>query len=238
MKGKVKADNSLAQSFTCLGFAAAALIVAVQWHDATDSSMLAIPPRSVATYATTTEKLPIATLETDQAALAAISVAQGRTSSKSDRRELGQAEFGLKMALDAALQPIALSYESKLVVDLSERQVLLYQDGVVTASYPIAIGREGWETPPGNFSIINMQTDPIWQHPFTEEIIPPGADNPLGSRWIGFWTDGQQQLGFHGTNQEDLIGQAVSHGCIRLRDADIQALYNHVTLNMPVVIQP
>lgn len=236
MKRRVRADNSLAQSFACLGFAAAALIIAVQWHDATDNSTLAVPSRST-TLTAIAEKSPIVTLETDQDALAAISTAQAQAA-KSSQANLRQAEFGLKVALEKALQPVTLSYESKLVVDLSDRQVSLYQDGVVIASYPIAIGQQGWETPTGNFSVINMQTDPVWQHPFTEEVIPPGADNPLGSRWIGFWTDGQQQLGFHGTNQEELIGQAVSHGCIRLRDADIQTLYSHVSLNMPVVIQP
>lgn len=151
---------------------------------------------------------------------------------------LNTAQVGLTAALETAMRPLSLPYETTLVIDLSDRQVSLYQEGVVAANYAIAVGRAGWETPTGDYKIINMQTDPIWQHPFTGEVVPPGAENPLGSRWIGFWTDGQHQLGLHGTNQEDLIGQAVSHGCIRMREADIQALYNQVAEGMPVVVQP
>ncbi|NJR38583.1 MAG: L,D-transpeptidase [Leptolyngbyaceae cyanobacterium CSU_1_4] len=119
---------------------------------------------------------------------------------------------------------------SQLVVDLGDRKVYLYVDGNIQVGYDIAVGRAGWETPPGNFSILNMQLNPTWQHPFTGDVIPTGVGNPLGSRWIGFWTDGTHQIGFHGTEQTDLLGQAVSHGCIRMRDGDIQALYEQVAI--------
>jgi lipoprotein-anchoring transpeptidase ErfK/SrfK len=125
-----------------------------------------------------------------------------------------------------------------LVVDLSERQVFLYEGGVLQTQYPIAIGREGWETPTGEFHVLSMQVDPIWQNPITGEIVPSGYGNPLGSRWIGFWLDGTHQIGFHGTYQEELIGQAVSHGCIRMRNADVEALYAQVNLGTPVTVIP
>jgi lipoprotein-anchoring transpeptidase ErfK/SrfK len=125
-----------------------------------------------------------------------------------------------------------------LFVNLSDRQVHFYHGDVPIATYDIAIGRSGWETPVGEFRVVSMQVDPVWQNPFTGEIFHPGADNPLGSRWIGFWTNGEQQIGLHGTNQEDLIGQAVSHGCIRMREADVQALYEQVTLGTVVVVRP
>ncbi len=127
---------------------------------------------------------------------------------------------------------------SQLVVDLSDRKVYLYANGRVQTGYDIAVGQAGWETPAGKFSILSMQLNPTWQHPFTGDIIPAGLDNPLGSRWISFWTDGTHQIGLHGTNQADLIGQAVSHGCIRMRDADIQALYERVAIGTVVVVQP
>ncbi|MBW4516507.1 MAG: L,D-transpeptidase [Timaviella obliquedivisa GSE-PSE-MK23-08B] len=128
--------------------------------------------------------------------------------------------------------------QSQLVVDLGDRKVYLYADGNTQVGYDIAVGKAGWETPPGKFSILNMQLNPTWQHPFTGDVIPTGTGNPLGSRWIGFWTDGTHQIGFHGTNQTDLIGQAVSHGCIRMRDKDIQALYEQVAIGTVVVVQP
>jgi lipoprotein-anchoring transpeptidase ErfK/SrfK len=132
----------------------------------------------------------------------------------------------------------AIAEQRMLIVDLSDRQVYVYQDGKVRANYEIAVGRSGWETPTGKFSIIRMQHNPVWRHPFTKELVPAGPDNPLGSRWIGFWTDGQHQIGFHGTNQENLIGQAVSHGCIRMRESDIHALYEQVAVGTPVIVRP
>jgi lipoprotein-anchoring transpeptidase ErfK/SrfK len=68
-------------------------------------------------------------------------------------------------------------------------------------------------------------------------VMATGAENPLGSRWIGFWTDGKHQIGFHGTDQTDLIGQAVSHGCIRMRDGDIQAMFEQVAIGTVVMVQ-
>lgn len=127
---------------------------------------------------------------------------------------------------------------SRLVVSLSDRRVYLYRGESLRASYEIAVGKTGWETPTGSFSVISKQQDPVWQHPFTGELVPPGADNPLGSRWIGFWTDGAHQIGFHGTNEEDLIGQAVSHGCLRMREADVQALYQQVAIGTVVDVKP
>ncbi|NJR66639.1 MAG: L,D-transpeptidase [Leptolyngbyaceae cyanobacterium CRU_2_3] len=145
---------------------------------------------------------------------------------------------GWALHLQTALNPNPLSQRSRLIVDLSDRQVYLFQDGIQVANYEISIGQTGWETPTGDFRVVNLQTDPVWQHPFTGQLVPPGADNPLGSRWIGFWTDGNHQIGLHGTNQADLIGQAVSHGCIRLRDSDIQTLYTQVAIGTAILIRP
>jgi lipoprotein-anchoring transpeptidase ErfK/SrfK len=136
----------------------------------------------------------------------------------------------------ASTDVLAVS-ETRLIVDLSDRQVYFYKNGDLVANYEVAVGRSGWETPTGEFNVINKQTDPVWQHPFTKEVIAAGSGNPLGSRWIGFWSDGEQQIGFHGTNEEDLIGQAVSHGCIRLRETDIQELFELVRIDTPVLIR-
>jgi lipoprotein-anchoring transpeptidase ErfK/SrfK len=124
-----------------------------------------------------------------------------------------------------------------LVVDLSDRRVYVYQGKQVKVSYPLAIGQEGWETPVGSFQVMEMQRDPKWLHPITKEVVLPGPDNPLGKRWIGFWSDGKTHLGFHGTNQEYLIGQAVSHGCLRMRNQDVIALYDQVSMGTPVIVR-
>jgi len=157
-------------------------------------------------------------------------------------RDAASMQTSIQMGVAAVLQPalpvVGMAQSLALVVDLSERQVFLYEGGVLQTQYPIAIGREGWETPTGEFHVLSMQVDPIWQNPITGEIVPSGYGNPLGSRWIGFWLDGTHQIGFHGTYQEELIGQAVSHGCIRMRNADVEALYAQVNLGTPVTVIP
>lgn len=127
--------------------------------------------------------------------------------------------------------------EQRLVLDLSDRRVYLYSGEEQVAAYPVAVGRAGWETPTGEFTVFQRVTNPTWQHPFTSEIVPPGPDNPLGARWLGFWTDGQNAIGFHGTPDENLIGQAVSHGCVRMRNADIETLFEQVEVGTPVTVR-
>lgn len=125
-----------------------------------------------------------------------------------------------------------------LVIKLSQRRVYVYQDNQEKVSYPIAIGRAGWETPTGSYKVIDMQRYPAWEHPWNGKVIPPGPDNPLGVRWIAFWTDGRNLIGFHGTPNEELIGQAVSHGCVRMRNQDVLALYAMVKIGTPVIVEP
>ena len=125
-----------------------------------------------------------------------------------------------------------------LVLKLSERRLYGYQGDRQVVSYPVAIGRADWETPTGDFTVQQRQQHPTWQHPFTGELVPPGPENPLGVRWIGFWTDGNNAIGFHGTPDEHLIGQAVSHGCVRMRNADVVELYERVRVGTRVIVQP
>ncbi|NET48005.1 MAG: L,D-transpeptidase family protein [Merismopedia sp. SIO2A8] len=125
-----------------------------------------------------------------------------------------------------------------LVVDLSDRQLVLYNQNMPIDTYPIAVGKVGWETPIGEFTVTHKEPNPTWRNPLTGDIVPPGKSSPLGSRWIGFWSDGIHEIGFHGTNQAHSIGQAISHGCIRLHDADIQTLYPQVDIGTLVVVQP
>lgn len=214
MSRAVGDDDVFSRSFMCLGFIAAALIIFVQWRDLSTRSATASP---------TDTSTIITPSEHDQ---------------PHHKNSSNTVQSGLATALEGVIEPALALDGAKLIIDLSDRQVYLYANGTLTANYEIAVGRSGWETPTGEFKVINMHVDPAWQHPFTGEVIHAGAENPLGSRWIGFWTDGTHQIGLHGTNQEDLIGQAVSHGCIRMREADVQALYQLVSLDMPVVVRP
>jgi L,D-transpeptidase ErfK/SrfK len=127
---------------------------------------------------------------------------------------------------------------TRLVVRLSKRRVYVYDGDQEINSYPIAVGKAGWATPAGDFKVFLKEENPIFKSFKSGRIIPPGPDNPLGVRWIGIWTDGKTQLGFHGTNEPELIGQAVSHGCIRMFNKDVVALYKQVALGTPVKIVP
>jgi lipoprotein-anchoring transpeptidase ErfK/SrfK len=71
---------------------------------------------------------------------------------------------------------------------------------------------------------------PAWKNPFTGDVIPGGdPDNPLGKYWIGFWTNGKDWSGFHGTPNRDSVGTAASHGCIRMYNEDIAELFAQVS---------
>jgi len=125
----------------------------------------------------------------------------------------------------------------RLVVRPRARRVFVYEGNVIIANYPIAVGKKGWETPPGEYQVFSKEVNPVFKNFRTGKIIQPGPNNPLGVRWIGFWTDGKTQLGFHGTNEPELIGQAVSHGCIRMRNKDVVALFEKVSIGTPVVVE-
>ena len=124
----------------------------------------------------------------------------------------------------------------RLEIRLSERRVYVYEDEAEVANYPIAIGKAGWETPTGEFEVLEKLKDPAWQHPFKPLVIPPGPQNPLGSRWIGFWTDGTNYIGFHGTPNTKSVGRPASHGCIRMFDRDVQKLFEIVQVGTPVTV--
>ena len=117
---------------------------------------------------------------------------------------------------------------SSIKQDLNARQLYVYQGNTLANKFPVAVGKTGWETPTGTFEVDYMLEHPGWTNPFTGEQMPPGPENPLGERWISFWTDGRNEIGFHGTPNRDSIGQASSHGCVRLYNEHIRELYELV----------
>jgi lipoprotein-anchoring transpeptidase ErfK/SrfK len=133
-----------------------------------------------------------------------------------------------------------------LVLRLSERRLyLMHADPQRPAeSFPIAIGREGHDTPTGRF-----QVEEMIEHPDFNKIdpndrsrvlkyFPPGPQNPLGERWIAFAHGEGWTVGIHGTPHPELLGKRVSGGCIRMRNADVVRVYAHVKLGTPVIVEP
>ncbi len=128
--------------------------------------------------------------------------------------------------------------DRRVVLKLRQRRVYVYEGDREVASYRVAVGKKGWETPTGKFQVIKKIRNPAWKNPWSGRIGEPGPGSVLGERWIGFWTDGKQTIGFHGTPGEHLLGQAVSHGCVRMRNADIRTMFDLVEIGTPVIVQP
>ncbi len=132
----------------------------------------------------------------------------------------------------------AVTAPSRLELNLTRRQVTLFRDNKSVKTYPVAVGKPGWETPIGNFKVGQAFVDPPWGNPFSGGVIPGGdPENPLGRRWIGFWTDGKNSIGFHGTPNAESVGKAASHGCVRMHPKDIQELFPQVQLGMLVIVK-
>jgi hypothetical protein len=128
----------------------------------------------------------------------------------------------------------------RLEIQLARRQVTVYLGETPVKRYPIAIGRPGWETPIGSFKVLEKIKDPTWVNPFKKGVVIPGGDpeNPLGRYWIGFWTDGNNWIGFHGTPNPHSVGNAASHGCIRMYNKDVEELFQKVKVGTVVTVIP
>ena len=128
---------------------------------------------------------------------------------------------------------------TRLEVSISRRTVTAFHGEIPLKTYPVAVGRQGWSTPIGNHRVLQTIEYPSWQNPFTGEVIPSkDPENPLGDRWIGFWTDGKNWSGFHGTPNRASVGQAASHGCIRMYNEDVRELFSQVNVGTVVRVSP
>jgi len=93
-------------------------------------------------------------------------------------------------------------------------------DGNVLAYFPVAVGAEVSPSPTGEFEIVNRVSNPAYYHAGT--VMAASEHSPVGTRWIGLNLKG---YGIHGTNAPGSIGRAASHGCIRLRNRDVERLF-------------
>jgi len=112
-------------------------------------------------------------------------------------------------------------------------------------TYPIGIGRVGWETPLGDTTVVSKARDPHWWVPASvrrehaeigdplPSVVPPGPDNPLGHRVLKLDMPGYL---IHGTNAPYGVGMRVSHGCVRLYPENIELLYELVGIGEAVTI--
>jgi lipoprotein-anchoring transpeptidase ErfK/SrfK len=127
--------------------------------------------------------------------------------------------------------------EIHLLLKLGERRVYVYRGQKLLNKYPVAVGKKKWETPQGDWKVRLMLKNPGWTNFKTGEQLAPGPDNPLGERWIGFWTDGKDEIGFHGTTNLSSIGKAASHGCVRMSNKNVKEMYRLVKLGTVVQVR-
>ena len=126
-------------------------------------------------------------------------------------------------AIAAEALPTATVTTRRVVVSIPDRKLAVIENNEVVQVFAVAVGAPATPSPVGTFTIVNRVANPTYYHPGT--VVGPGARNPLGTRWIGL---SQKGYGIHGTDDQASVGFAKSHGCIRLRTADIERLFERL----------
>lgn len=135
---------------------------------------------------------------------------------------------GWVRARDVELTPVT----TRILVDLSERRVTLYDRGREVLSTRVAVGAPETPTPTGRYYV-------------NQRLVPDDPSGPFGPGAIGIsafsnvltgWTQGGP-IAIHGTNRPDLIGQAVSNGCIRVRNDQLRRLFARTVAGTPVTVR-
>jgi lipoprotein-anchoring transpeptidase ErfK/SrfK len=119
-----------------------------------------------------------------------------------------------------------------VMVSIRDRKLAVLEGDEVLATFPVAVGADISPSPTGEFQIVNRVAHPTYYH--AGKVIPSGKENPLGTRWLGL---SQKGYGIHGTNVPGSVGRAASHGCIRLRNRDIERLFTMLRVGDVVVIR-
>ena len=113
----------------------------------------------------------------------------------------------------------------RIVVSIPDRKLAVMESDRVIKIFPTAVGAPESPSPAGVYKIVTSIPDPTWYG--KGKIIGPGKSNPLGTRWLGLSLKG---YGIHGTNNPASIGRNASHGCVRMRNRDVEALFGMVTV--------
>jgi lipoprotein-anchoring transpeptidase ErfK/SrfK len=113
----------------------------------------------------------------------------------------------------------------RIVVSIPDCKLAVLKSGKVVKIYSTAVGASASPSPAGKYTIVTRLTEPTWYG--KGRIVPPGKNNPLGTRWLGLSVLG---YGIHGTNNPASIGHSASHGCIRMRNRDVEELFEMVSV--------
>ena len=164
-----------------------------------------------------------------------------------DKELLAQVRYENKPVADAYRRAI-VNFNRKeapgsIVVDSDNHYLYFVLNDGKAIRYGITVGEEAmaWS---GVAKVGSMTEWPPW-HPTKGEIerlgvptfVPPGPDNPMGSRALYLYSGGKDTLfRIHGTNQPEYIGSSISSGCIRLTNEDVIDLYSRVKMGAIVVV--
>jgi L,D-transpeptidase ErfK/SrfK len=135
--------------------------------------------------------------------------------------DASKVEAGTKLVIPSSMILPKHNPDESVVINVPELRLYHFMSDKDIKVYPICIGLITWQTPPGEFEVVNKVTNPTWymtndmsaKMHVRKEVVPPGPLNPLGDRWIGI---SLKHIGIHSTNEPMSIGRALSHGCVRL----------------------
>ncbi len=126
-----------------------------------------------------------------------------------------------------------------VLINVPQRMLFVLSNGRLMAAYPVAVGKPGWRTPRGSFTVIEKRKNPTWRVPPSIQAemaaqgrrvrtrVPPGPDNPFGKHWVGL---SLSAIGCHGTIAPLSIYHFRTHGCIRLHPDDAADLFARTEL--------
>jgi lipoprotein-anchoring transpeptidase ErfK/SrfK len=131
-----------------------------------------------------------------------------------------------------------------IYINLSEKRLyypVMINNKPYVITIPVGIGTDENQSPVGDFKITEKRRNPEWrvpksireENPDLPEVVPPGPDNPLGTRAMRL---GNTSFLMHGTSKKFGIGMKVSHGCIRMYNRDVERLFDIVPKGTPVHI--
>jgi lipoprotein-anchoring transpeptidase ErfK/SrfK len=130
------------------------------------------------------------------------------------------------------------SFGPVIVIRRGSNRLLVYNGMRFSRIFGVATGQSQYPTPLGRFNVVVKWKHPWWYPPDSpwaegQEPIPPGPNNPLGTRWMGLSAPG---VGIHGTPSDASIGYSASHGCIRMHIPEAEWLFNRVRIGTTVFI--
>ena len=133
--------------------------------------------------------------------------------------------------------------KTSVKVDVKTNMLGVFEGDKIIAAYPVTVGSKQTATPIGEWKVRGVAKLPTFRYDERMlkhgersknfHILPPGPNNPVGVVWIAL---NKRGIGIHGTDDPNTIGQAVSHGCIRLANWDVVRLAGRVKTGVPVSV--